>query len=271
MEFILITNDLDTAKYAQDCGVHRIMVDLETRGKFERQGHLNTLISGHCISDIEKIRNGLTTSKLQVRVNPINKDSESEINQAVNSGADILMLPMFENSNEVAQFISFIDNRAASTLLLETAASLVRIDDILDSNKVDEVHIGLNDLHLQLNLQFMFEALSGGIIDYLADKIHSRNINFGFGGIARLGHGLIDSTLILSEHRRLNSEVVILSRDFTNVSNNAMLRNEINLEAEIKKINDYNNLLSEYSQELLINNKKILAKLVREIVDSKLR
>ena len=38
MKFILITNDSDLARHADDIGIGRIMLDLEINGKYERQG-----------------------------------------------------------------------------------------------------------------------------------------------------------------------------------------------------------------------------------------
>ena len=48
-----ITNRPDVALVAEKYGVDRIWVDLETRGKEERQHNLNTVKSRHSISDIE--------------------------------------------------------------------------------------------------------------------------------------------------------------------------------------------------------------------------
>jgi hypothetical protein len=56
MELIYITNDVDLATSVQSAGVDRIMVDLETLGKQDRQGHLNTVISDHSLEDVGRIR-----------------------------------------------------------------------------------------------------------------------------------------------------------------------------------------------------------------------
>jgi len=267
MEYILITNNSEIAQYAQDCGVHRIMVDLEIKGKKERQGHLNTVISNHSLKDIENIRKVISISKLLVRVNPIDNESKDEIQDVINLGADIVMLPMFTEPNEVKLFISYINGKAKNCLLLETPQALVRVDDFIKIPNVNEIHIGLNDLHLGLKLSFMFELLSGGIVEYLSKKICSAGINFGFGGIAKLGKGLVDSSLILSEHYRLNSKIVILSRDFQgDAKNYKEFREQINLKLEIEKINNYLKELETMSQEMLISNKLLLKSKINDIV-----
>ena len=93
-----ITNNHQIAKYAQNVGVDRIFIDLEYIGKKERQGNLDTVISNHSLEDITTIRKVIDKSKLLVRVNPIHKGSKEEINEAIERGADIIMLPMFNNT-----------------------------------------------------------------------------------------------------------------------------------------------------------------------------
>jgi 2-keto-3-deoxy-L-rhamnonate aldolase RhmA len=267
MELIYITNNPELAEYAQNCGVDRIMVDLEYIGKKERQKGLDTLISYHSIEDISNIKKVLSKSKLQVRVNPLYKNSEKEINESIERGADIIMLPMFKTKEEVEKFLSIVDERAEACLLLETPQALVRIDEILQVGKIDEVYIGLNDLSLLMGLDFLFELLSGGIVEYLAEKIKKRGIRFGFGGITRLGEGVIDSRLILSEHVRLGSQVVILSREFHKRAKTIdELKKFINLEEEIKKIRSYVYYLSKLPKEELLLNREKLSYLVSELV-----
>ncbi len=267
MDKIIITNDIKLAEYSQKCGIERIMVDLEILGKQERQGHLNTVISAHSFQDIKNIREVLTTSKLLVRINPINENSKEEIDKVISLGADILMLPMFTTSDEVSKFIKYINNRVTTCLLLETPQAMTRIDDILDIEGIDEIHIGLNDLHLAMGLTFMFELLSGGIVEYLSKKIVDKNIKFGFGGVARLGQGTLDAKLILSEHYRLNSSMVILSRDFKGyLEKYEDIIENINLLEEVSKIDTYMKELSLITSDDQSNNKKSVHSKVKEIV-----
>lgn len=269
MEFILITNDEKLAKYAEESDVDRIMVDLEIIGKKERQGHLSTVISDHTMKDVEKIRKVVKKAKLLVRVNPIHENSKNEIEEVIKLGADIIMLPMFKTPQEVDKFVSYIDGGAVVNLLLETPQAMVRIDDILDIKGIDEIHVGLNDLHLGMGLKFMFELLSGGIVEYLSKKILAKNIKFGFGGVGRLKEGLmLDPKLILSEHVRLNSSIVILSRDFHGHSNNfEELRKNIDLELEVRKIRDYLKELKKLSKDDLQKNSLLLKEKVNLIVN----
>lgn len=223
MELLYITNEIETARQAESSGIDIIFVDLEKKGKKERQGHLDTVISNHCMEDVKKIRKILQKSKLLVRVNPLDTESSEEINQTIKYGADIVMLPMFKTVETVKRFIEIIDGRAETCLLLETSQAFCRIEDILKISGIDRIHIGLNDLHLSLGLDFMFECLSSGVVEYLVQKIKKTNIKFGIGGIARIGEGELPAEKILKEHVRLGSEMVILSRTFKRTDEDLLL------------------------------------------------
>ena len=119
------------------------------------------------------------------------------------------------------------------------------------------IHIGLNDLHLSLKLDFMFECLSNGIVEYLVNKIKRKGIKFGIGGIARIGEGELTADIILKEHIRLGSEMVILSRSFK--------KNIENLEYEINKLRNAIEKYKNLSSDDLERNKIILREKVKEI------
>lgn len=214
LKLMYITNNPRIAQIAEKSGVDWIFVDLEIKGKMERQGHLDTVISNHKISDIRPLKKVLTKSKLLVRVNPIHNDSDKEINAVIQAGAEIVMLPYFKTKHEVANFIKMIDSRVETCLLLETPEAVDNLDDILQVKGIDYVHIGLNDLHIGYNMKFMFELLSDGTVEKISSVLRKKSIKFGFGGIAQIGEGLLPSELIIVEHHRLGSELVILSRTF---------------------------------------------------------
>lgn len=214
LRLILITNDIELAKQAEAAGVARIMVDLERLGKQERQGHLDTLISAHSVEDIARIRGLLSSAELIVRVNPLHSDSRQEIDTVIDQGAEVLMLPMFRTADEVAEFCEMVDGRARVMPLVETGDAAKALEAIVAVRGVSEIYIGLNDLHLDLGLAFMFEPLASGLIDSMAATIKSAQLPFGFGGVARIGQGAVPGELVLAEHARLGSETVILSRAF---------------------------------------------------------
>lgn len=234
--YLFITNKPEIASYAESCGVTRIFLDLEVLGKLERQGHLDTVISQHSIDDIKPIKEVLRSAELMVRVNPLNQESQSEIDKVINSGADIIMLPMFQSFKEVKVVGEMIRGRAKFIPLIETYGAALDVDKIQELDCVDELHIGLNDLHLDMGLEFMFQLLSDGFVEEVTSKISKP---FGIGGVARIGSGLIPAEYIMAEHIRLKSSAVILSRAFHMRSLTLdELTSKIDLREEIKKLNE---------------------------------
>jgi hypothetical protein len=218
LKLMYITNNPEVALIAQKYGVDRIWIDLETLGKEERQKGMNTVKSQHTVDDIKRIKPLLTTSEMLVRINPWNINSAEEIDAVISAGADIIMLPMWKSAREVNNFINAVDGRCKTTLLLETKEAVHCIDEVLENLSFDEIHIGLNDLHLSYGLTFMFELLSNGTVETLCNRFNLKAIPYGFGGIAQLGSGDLPAEKIIKEHYRLGSTRAILSRSFCNTS-----------------------------------------------------
>lgn len=222
LKLMYITNKPEVAKIAEASGVDWIFLDMEFIGKDARQGGLDTVQNHHTVKDVKNIRKVVTNSKVLVRVNPIHEklpnypSSKDEINAVIEAGADIVMLPFFKTVKEVKQFVQYVEGRAKTCLLLETAEAAILIDEILNVKGIDMIHLGLNDLHLELGMKFMFQLLSDGIVEQLGNKIKAKGIPFGFGGIARLDSGMLPGADVLKEHVRLGSSMVIVSRSFCN-------------------------------------------------------
>lgn len=228
---MILVDDPEAAIQAQEAGIDRIFYDLEYIGKAERQRGRDTVKSLNKIDDIPAIRKVVTSSELLVRTNPIHAYSQDEIEKAIAYGADILMLPMVVDHHDVEQYVEMVGGRAKVCIMIETAAAMARIDKILAVPGVDEIFIGLNDLHISMGLTFMFEPLSGGLVEYMAKKCNDAHIPFGFGGIARIGEGMLPSDDILGEHVRLGSQSVILSRTFKGMNGE-----KIDLKEEVQKV-----------------------------------
>ncbi|MCH4293890.1 aldolase/citrate lyase family protein [Shewanella sp. 3B26] len=236
MKLMLITNSPQVAQFAQSCGVDRIFLDLEKIGKYERQGHLDTVISDHSLEDVSRLRTVLSKSELLVRINPIHENTEYEIECVLSSGADIIMLPMFTSVSEVKFVSELIDNRCQFIPLVETAKSSNCILEIANVKGVTEVYIGLNDLHRDLGMSFMFEPLATGLLSELVEKVKQSGKPFGFGGIACIGQGELPAELVLSEHIRLNSSSVILARAFHKRAKNIEELRDANFEYNLSRL-----------------------------------
>jgi hypothetical protein len=213
-EVLLISNSPEEIRIWDEAGVNYTFVDLEYLGKEKRQGHLDTVFSKHTTQDITSVRPYVRQGKLLVRINPLNQHSKAEIDEVIERGADVIMLPMFYSEKEVSAVVDMIAGRCELYPLIETPEALKRIEQLSSLSEVSGYHIGLNDLHLASGTRFMFEIVLQPNFEYAVEVLRDRNIPFGFGGVARLGGGVLSAELILSEHKRLGSSKVILSRQF---------------------------------------------------------
>lgn len=235
--FLFITNKPDVAVYVISQGADRIFVDLEILGKVERQGHLNTVISRHSPEDISLLRPLLPRGALLVRLNPVNINTEIEVDDAIQRGADVLMLPMFHSAEDVRRFCKAVNSRAKICLLVETVAAMENLAECVEVPGVDEVHIGLNDLHLEMGCRFMFEPMVSGHVERMTETLKKAGIPFGIGGLARVGEGMLPAEMLLSEHARLGSTCAILSRTFHRQAGSVEeIQAQMNFEDEVQKL-----------------------------------
>lgn len=267
LKLMILCDDAMSALDAQNAGIDRIFYDLEFIGKAERQRNRNTVKSNNDVNDLPSIRKVVDKSELLVRTNPIHAYSKEEIEKAVLYGADILMLPMVTDHKEVEEFVSLVAGRAKVCIMIETAAALARIDKILAVSGVDEIFIGLNDLHISMGLSFMFENLSGGLVEFVANKCNAKGIPFGFGGIARIGEGDLPSDNILGEHYRLGSSSVILSRTFKGIPGVDTNARKINLKEEVQKVRARWNEIKSWSEKDHKENREKINQAVDTIVN----
>ncbi len=267
MNLMILAADPQSAIEAQNAGVDRIFYDLEWIGKAERQHGRNTVKSNNNIDNIPAVRKVLNKSELLVRTNPIHAYSKEEVEKAIAYGADVLMLPMVMDHHDVEQYVEMVAGRAKVCIMIETAAAMARLDKILAVPGVDELFIGLNDLHISMGLTFMFELLSDGLVEYIAQKCNKVGMPFGFGGIARIGEGDLPSDNILGEHVRLGSTSVILSRTFKGVVGVDKNARKIDLSEEVLKVRNRMDDINKWTVGQHSENRKKIADAVDFVVN----
>lgn len=262
LELIQITNDPAFARRCDAIPGMRLWVDLERLGKVERQAGRNTFISTHALEDVGRIHAVLRHSRLMVRLNPLNNDSAAEVDAVLAQGADLLMLPMFRSAGELRDFSALVAGRVPIVPLLETAEALACIDDWITTPGVQEVYVGLNDLHLSMGLRFMFEPLARGDVERVARAAQRQGLRFGFGGIARLDEGLLPGRDVLAEHLRLGSEAVILSRTFHRADG------ADTFEAEVGRLRAAESALRQRTPAQVMGDAQRIASTIHQIADT---
>ena len=243
----IIPNSIPFAEGADKVGINSIFIDLEQRGKNLRQGHLDTHKSSHILSDIVNYRKSVQNAELLVRINPLWEKTKDEVDFAIDNGADILMLPMARKASEILLFKDLVEERVPIVFLLETKEIIDNILKFLPNlTTFDRIHFGLNDLSIDLGLQFLFQVLEQNILERPCDICKEYGIDYGIGGIGKIGEGRLPADLILKEYIRLGSKWVILSRAFHG--------NQLSFQGlEIH----YKNLLEAYLNYSLLNQKEL--------------
>ncbi len=237
---MLFTHDPELAKRAEDAGIDRIVVDFEFRGKSERQSGYHLEVNKASLEDLRRIRKAVHIPIL-ARTNPIHSESEAEIHAIASEGADIVILPMFHTTGEVASFIKFAGNGVKKSLLFETRASVDIAADLKDLG-FDEYYVGLNDMAIDYNLSFAYDVLKHDIVWRIRRSIPDRP--FGFGGLTVIGGGSpLRTKEILKIMSEYNCSMAILRRAFKRDIEGRQL------EIEIEKIKDY------YSTLLMTNDR----------------
>ena len=236
-QFMLITNSPVVATHAVASGVDLVFVDLEIKGKHERQPGRSTVISGHTFDDVSRVRAVVPSGRLLVRLNPWDAQSPAEVDQVIALGADHVMLPMFRGPAELESLVRKVDGRCSVVGLLETAEAADSAAEIAAVAGIARLHIGLNDLHLALRRRFMFELLVDGTVERVAAALRKRSVRFGIGGLARVGEGLVPAESLVAEHVALGSSAAILSRTFhRNETHDGPLSSGPALATEIEKL-----------------------------------
>ena len=127
----------------------------------------------------------------------------------------------------------------------------------------------MNDLHLAMHKTFMFELICDDTVADLCKKIKTKGIKYGFGGIARVGYGMLPAEHIIAEHYHLGSTAAILSRGFcdANIVSDPLEIESIFVEG-VKNIRAKEFEVAQYHEEQFLNNLDIIRKKVSIIVEN---
>ncbi len=237
MNFLMIVDDPDIARYASKNGVDRLFVDLEYIGKDVRQKDMASWKSKQTLEDVTKIREASPEAHVLVRINPLHEGTKAELDEAIARGADSIMLPMFRSTDELARFFDLLGDRVEALPLVETNDALQAIPEMIKKLPLTGLHIGLNDLHLDLGLDFMFQLIGDGLLEEPCAALRAGGVPFGIGGIARAREGIVSPDYLIGEHVRLGSSAAILSRTFHRKAQNlAELQENMDFPGEVAKL-----------------------------------
>tara|TARA_Y100000766_G_C18775274_1_gene540428 strand:+ start:42 stop:878 length:837 start_codon:yes stop_codon:yes gene_type:complete len=265
IDLFYITNNIHEAKIVDKLQIDWIFIDLEKKGKKERQLGRNTVLSNHSISDVNNIKSKINNTKVLVRCNPIGEWSKKEF-EKINLRAsliDMVMLPYFKTIDEVETFFNLLDtSKIEAALLVETLDAITNLETIIEKFSIKYIHIGLNDLHIERGTVFMFQPYIDGLLKRLTSVLRKKNQKFGIGGIGKIGSNLVPSPeCVLNEHLRLNSSGVILSRSFKgNFNENTQHQFEKQLSNSVSDFRNYEKIAKTFNEKQLLESYTIMKK-----------
>jgi len=212
----LWTADPVLARAAAAAGVDRVGVDLERRGKAQRQRGMHSWISDHEESALLALTPLPGSAALFARCDPPHAGTCAQVQRLLAAGVRVLMLPMYRTAADVRAFVDAVAGRARTVLLLETreAVALTSIHGALDG--VDEVHVGLNDLARELAAGSRFALLGDPLLDDIAASVHALGLPLGVGGVGRPDDRTlpIPPDLVYARLAALGASSTLLSRTF---------------------------------------------------------
>ena len=138
-----------------------------------------------------------------------------------------------------------VKGRSRTIALVETMSSFMRLPEIVKIKGLDSVHIGLNDLSLDLKFDDMFEIVTNEWMEIICENFFLKK-EVNFGGISTLNDlgCKYSAKEILKHHKRCNSNSILSRRFFIvekNLEDRAILGNNKRKSTILKLLLIYKN------------------------------
>ncbi len=206
----LFSTDAALIRHAVSAGVDEVVVDWEQSGKRSRQARADTHIGNDTPEDLRRVR-ASTDAPVLCRINGYGATTASEVETAVEAGADELLVPMVRSPVEVEAVIERADGRCGVGILVETVDAVRRAADFARL-PLSRVYVGLNDLAIERGSRSIFEAVADGTVERVRASF---SVPFGFAGLTLPDRGApIPCRLLMGEMVRLGCSFSFLRRSF---------------------------------------------------------
>ena len=210
-ELFLFENDVQRAKSAVAAGISNFLVDWEYMGKDLRQMGYDTEILAADPNDLHALCE-IENSTVWCRINQYGSHSKKEIDRAIRAGAQGIFLPMVRSCAEVEEFLSYVNGRCETGILIETTEAYHAARE-LSKLPFERVYFGLNDYAISRGGGSIFQAVKDGSVERIRE-IFSDKV-FGFGGVTAIDAGNpVPAKHLLQEMSRLNCHFSFMRRSF---------------------------------------------------------
>jgi hypothetical protein len=192
-------------------GATGVVVDWERRGKARRQAGEGTQINEDTPADLTRVRAATDGGTVLCRINGYGDWTAAEVDEAVERGADELLLPMVRTPEQVDRTLDLVGGRCGLGILVETQ-SAVQQAAALAARPLSRVYLGLNDLRIDRGSTALFEPLVDGTVDAVRAAVPGA---FGVAGLTLPECGdPVPSRLLAGELARLGADFTFLRRSF---------------------------------------------------------
>ena len=211
MDLFLFTTDAAWGRDVVAAGAAGLVVDWERRGKLRRQAGEGTQINGDTPADLSRVR-AATPGRLVCRINGFGPWTAAEIDEAVDRGADEVLLPMVRSTDEVDRTLDLAAGRCPVGILVETQDAVDRAAQ-LARRPLARIYLGLNDLRIDRASSELFRPLVDGTVETVRAQAA---MPFGVGGLTLPGGGFpVPGDLLAAELIRTGADFTFLRRSFT--------------------------------------------------------
>lgn len=211
LELVFFEHRPEMVRHALTSGISSFLIDCENHGKKDRQAGFDTEINAGTPADLVGITQWPGT-KAYLRIDRFSHDTQDELNQAIDLGAEVLLLPFVTSPHEVEQFLRLIAGRCRAGILVETVAACDCVEE-LAAFPLDVVYVGLNDLMISRRSNSLFEPILDGTLAMIRSVFPKTR--FGFGGATDVECGSpIPCRMLLQEMHRLSCQFTFLRRSF---------------------------------------------------------
>lgn len=191
-------------------GAAGVIVDCEYRGKEARQAGYDTQINRHCIEQVRRVREA-TNKTVICRINGFGPTTVEEVEEAIDCGADEILLPMVRKIREVENTLKLVNGRCGVGIMVENMSAACIVDELAEL-PLSRAYIGLNDLSINRKSPNIFTALADGTAECIRNAF---SIPVGFAALTLPDKGYpIPCRLLMGELARLHCDFSILRRAF---------------------------------------------------------
>lgn len=212
-ELLLFSTEDGRVREAVGAGIDAVVVDLERRGKEQRQQGFDTQVGTDSLHDIEAVRRSFT-GRVTVRIDGFGPWTRPQVDAVRALGADELLLPMVRDVYEVEKVLEWASPSLQVGIVVETAEA-VAIARELAELPLSRAYLGLHDLAICRSTPSPFAAVADGTVEFCRRMFGKRR--FGFAGLTDPQRGFpIPCSLLIDEMARVGCDCAFLRRSFLN-------------------------------------------------------